>query len=190
MRRRYLGTNTRLIFRNDRIEEIGNVNVFFLQFTGKFLRYYRIIKYDRNNGVIGFRQGKVRRRYLFTELTRVRLQTVTQFVVRFDYFQYFDGRGNNGRCQRVGEQVRTRTLAQLFNYFFARRGIIIRSFVQRFIKRIGDNIDSVYYIVVFMGITIIFIDKIDRVGVVYYYQGIIFICQIVNVFQVGNYVVY
>lgn len=83
-----------------------------------------------------------------------------------------------------------RMLVQLFNYFFVCCGIIIRSFVQCFIKCIGDNIDLVYYIVVFMGIMIIFIDKIDCVGVVYYYQGIIFICQIVNVFQVGNYVVY
>ncbi len=55
------------------------------------------------------RQGKARRRHLLTELARVRPQTVTQFAARFDHLQYFDGRGNNGRCQRVG------------NNFFARR---------------------------------------------------------------------
>ena len=35
-----------------------------------------------------------------------------------------------------------------------------------------------------------FTDKTDRVGVVYHHQGIVFICQIANAFQVGNHAVH
>ncbi|MNJ04907.1 hypothetical protein D3C73_1658940 [compost metagenome] len=53
MRRRHLGTDTRLAFRNHRIEEAGNVNAFFLQFTGELLCNDRITQHHRNNRVIG-----------------------------------------------------------------------------------------------------------------------------------------
>ena len=41
-----------------------------------------------------------------------------------------------------------------------------------------------------MGTTTVFTDKTDRVGVVYHHQGIVFICQIANAFQVGNHAVH
>ena len=123
MRRRHLGANTRLAFWNHRIEESGDVNTFFLQFARELLGDGGFTEHHRDNRVVGACQGKACGGHLFAEQARVSPQAIAQFAARFHHLQHLDGGGDNGRRQGVGEQIRTRTLAQPLNDFFACGGV-------------------------------------------------------------------
>lgn len=115
------------------IEEVGDIDFFFLQFVGKVLCYYCFVQYYWNDGVVGVGQCEVCCGYFFVEQMCVSLQVIVQVCFFFNYFQYFDGGGYDGWCQRVGEQIWMGVLVQLFNYFFVCGGVVVGGVVQCFI---------------------------------------------------------
>ena len=190
MRRRHLGTYTRLAFWNHRIEESGDVDTFFLQLARELLRHGGFTEHYRDNGVVGAREGKPCRSHFFAEQARVRPQAVAQFAAGFHHLQHFDRSGDNRRSQRVGEQIRTRALAQPLDDFFARGSIAAGRAAQRFTQRTGDNVNAAHHVAVLMGTAAVFPYETHSMRIIDHHQRIVFIREVANAFQVGYHAVH
>ncbi len=161
-----------------------------MQLARELLRHGGFTEHHRDNGVIGARKGKPCRGHFFTEQARVSPQTIAQLAARFHHLQHFDGGGDNRWRQRVGEQIRTRALAQPLDDFFTRGGIAAGRAAQRFTQRTGDNVDAAHHVAVLMGAAAVFTHKTHGVRIIDHHQRVVLIRQIADALQVGDHPVH